>query len=33
LILRSIELVAEHVAPALGWTRGREPAPRVAVAR
>jgi putative FMN-dependent luciferase-like monooxygenase len=32
-ILRSIELVAEHVAPALGWTRGCEPAPRVAAAR
>ncbi len=33
LILRSIELVAEKVAPALGWVRSREPAPRVAAAR
>jgi putative FMN-dependent luciferase-like monooxygenase len=33
LILRSIELVAEKVAPALGWTRSQEPAPRLAAAR
>jgi putative FMN-dependent luciferase-like monooxygenase len=33
MILRSIELIAEKVAPALGWTRGREVSPRIAVAR
>ena len=33
LILRSIELIAEKVAPALGWTRSHEPAPRLAAAR
>jgi putative FMN-dependent luciferase-like monooxygenase len=33
LILRSIELIAEKVAPALGWTRSQEPAPRFAAAR
>jgi putative FMN-dependent luciferase-like monooxygenase len=33
LILRSIELVAEKVAPALGWVRSREPTPRLAAAR
>jgi putative FMN-dependent luciferase-like monooxygenase len=32
-ILRSIELVAEKVAPALGWVRSKEPAPRLAAAR
>lgn len=33
LILRSIELVAEKVAPALGWVRSREQAPRLAATR
>jgi putative FMN-dependent luciferase-like monooxygenase len=33
MILRSIELVAEKVAPALGWVRSREAAPRLAAAR
>jgi putative FMN-dependent luciferase-like monooxygenase len=33
LILRSIELIAEKVAPALGWIRGRDAGPRLAVAR
>jgi putative FMN-dependent luciferase-like monooxygenase len=33
MILRSIELVAEKVAPALGWVRDREVAPRKALAR
>jgi putative FMN-dependent luciferase-like monooxygenase len=33
LILRSIELIAEKVAPALGWTRSKEPTPRLAAAR
>jgi alkanesulfonate monooxygenase SsuD/methylene tetrahydromethanopterin reductase-like flavin-dependent oxidoreductase (luciferase family) len=32
LILRSIELIAEKVAPALGWTRSKEPA-RLAAAQ
>lgn len=32
LILRSIELIAEKVAPALGWTRRQEPAQRLAAA-
>jgi alkanesulfonate monooxygenase SsuD/methylene tetrahydromethanopterin reductase-like flavin-dependent oxidoreductase (luciferase family) len=32
-ILRSIELVAEKVAPALGWVRSKEQAPRLAAAR
>src|SRR2546430_9567633 len=30
LILRSIELIAEKVAPALGWTRNAKPAARLA---
>jgi putative FMN-dependent luciferase-like monooxygenase len=33
LILRSIELIAEKVAPALGWVRSHESAPRLAAAR
>jgi len=33
LILRSIELIAEKVAPALGWSRSRESSPRFAAAR
>ncbi len=33
MILRSIELVAEKVAPALGWVRSHEEAPRLAAAR
>jgi putative FMN-dependent luciferase-like monooxygenase len=33
LILRSIELTAEKVAPALGWTRSQKPKPHLAAAR
>src|SRR5205085_9961140 len=33
LILRSIELTAEKVAPALGWTRSHPPKPRLAAAQ
>ncbi|MDC9825345.1 putative FMN-dependent luciferase-like monooxygenase [Devosia sp. ZB163] len=33
LTLRSIELIAAHVAPQLGWARSAKPAPRLSVVR
>ena len=33
LVLRSIELIATHVAPQLGWQRAEKPAPRLSVVR
>lgn len=33
LLLRSIELIATHVAPQLGWTRADKPTPRLSVVR
>lgn len=33
LLLRSIELIAQHVAPALGWHKPETPAPRLSVVR
>jgi putative FMN-dependent luciferase-like monooxygenase len=33
LLLRSIELIAAHVAPQLGWTRADQPTPRLSVVR
>jgi putative FMN-dependent luciferase-like monooxygenase len=33
LVLRSIELIAAHVAPQLGWTRADKPTPRLSVVR
>ena len=33
LVLRSIELIAAHVAPQLGWSRAENPAPRLSLVR